>query len=139
MNAIARIRNRQTSRARLVFTALVVGWANIILQPCVMAAPKNESDPAIAADHAGHALSDTCPHCGDDVCVGTSGCDTSAVVNSKSAASLADSGTPTFAATRTTWIDATIQSRYVAFQYISTPEALPRPVSLTVVHCVFLK
>lgn len=148
MNAVAGIRNYQTSRARLVLTALVVGWANVILQPCVMAAPQHESQPAISAGHSGHALyddqvstdtSDICPHCGDDVCVGTSGCDARAAVNSKGAVSLADTGTVILAVARAAWNDDAIQSRYTEFQFIPTPEALPRPVPLTVVHCVFLK
>jgi hypothetical protein len=148
MNTIAKIRNYQASRARLVLTALVVGWAIVILQPCVMATPLHESEPTVAADHSGHALlvaqaskdcSDLCPHCGEDTCTGTSGCESSAAVNSKGAASFADFGTMIFILARAPWVDGAIQLRDSAFQFTPTPEALPRPVPLTVVNCVFLK
>lgn len=146
MNAIAKIRKTQASRARLVFTALVVGWAIVVLQPCVMAASQHEPD--MSTGHSGHELylyqistitGDNCPHCGDDNCAGTSGCESSAAVNSKGATSLGDSGTALFTVARAPWIDDGIQSRDTEFQFIPTPEALPRPVPLTVVHCVFLK
>ena len=146
MNAIAKIRTYQTSRARLLLAALVIGWINVILQPCVMAAPQHGQD--MFAVHSGLALyeytadtemGNTCPHCGDDVCVGTSGCEPDVAVNSKSAPSPADSGVSIIAVTRTAWIDDRIQSRDARFQFVPTPEALPRPVPLTVVYCVFLK
>ena len=148
MNNLTAFRKFRRSQTPRVLASLVLAWLTFVVQPCVMAAPEHDSEPAISANHSGHALyddqmstntSDTCPHCGDDVCVSTSGCDASAAVNSKGAASLADSGTAMFAVARNLWTDDAIQSRYTAFQYIPTPEALPRPVPLTVVHCVFLK
>jgi hypothetical protein len=148
MIAIAAMRNYQKTRARLVLTALVVGWANFILQPCVMAAPQQISAPVVYSSHSAHTpndnlttagSSDVCPHCGEEECAGNFACDDSATVNSKSAFSTAEFTKAMSHVPGQAWPDDFVYSQCAACRFIPPPKAHPSPVPLTILNCVFLK
>jgi hypothetical protein len=130
----------------IIAAALVVGWANVILQPCVMAAPQQVT--VTPSGHFGHMLdnsliaaggSDNCLHCGESDCSSTSGCDEAATVNSKSPSGADDSMRTMSPVLSAGWTDDTAYSQGATLRLIRPPETLPRPVPLTVQNCVFLK
>jgi hypothetical protein len=135
MIAIAAMRNYQKTRARLVLTALVVGWANFILQPCVMAAPQQISAPVVYSSHSAHTPNDNLK----EECAGNFACDDSATVNSKSAFSTAEFTKAMSHVPGQAWPDDFVYSQCAACRFIPPPKAHPSPVPLTILNCVFLK
>lgn len=143
MDILAKTRN---FRNRSALLATIVAWLGFLLQPCVMAAGLPDSTVSGSAVELSvvthHGPADRCLHCvGSDSAAASSvsGClETSAAAQTTATKGL-DLGDDTWSPPAITGPEPGVDCS--RFRYIGVPcaEDLPRPVSLTVLFCVFLE
>lgn len=151
MSVIAKIRRHQRPRARSVFGVLMLVWLNIVVQPCVLAAPAanmadvgavHVHDARIVGDDSKRELDGKCPRCfdcGHDGCGELAFCDGPVVASAKSGQKVVDSDFSGLVAIHASWFAAAYPSASMDQSTITSIEPPLPTVSLSVRNCVYLK
>jgi hypothetical protein len=151
MNRLNTFRNPSAPRTRIVLAALALGWLNLVLQPCVLAAPhSNLSDGGTAGQtiHDGHLVHDEsniaqhdqrCSHCGESDCFAVAGCEDLGATKSDMQIKSAKPGTEPGAAFRSTTVCDLDEPGCRDSLRHSTSMRNHQPVALSVLYCVYLK
>ncbi len=151
MNNLTAFRKFRRSQTPRVFAALLLAWLTFVVQPCVMAVSLSDEAAArvqmqIASDShhdsASQESCEPCPHCGTSgPCdlAGVPSCDSPDAAKQNNVLKSVETGAEFLATMKSTWNEEIPRYDRVALTIVDAADLLPRPVSLSIAYCVFLK